>query len=748
MALHATNRFAGDASTTQYEINFDGGYLDKSHVKAYVENNVTLERHWVPLTPANFLNDTTITGLPPTPVGSTLVIYRSTPVVPMVDYSNNTQLTEVALDITARQGLFVAVELADAAKGLHAGGNGLDGPPGPVGPVGPRGVQGIPGPPGEQGIVGPAGPKGAKGDTGPAGPQGPAGTGAASRIVTIGDSMTARQAALDAVWPDMLRETMNASGEDVELRNVAVNGATFYSALNEGRFNGKSQVARAADFTPHVVIVALGLNDSYRAASVGLPTVLAEVAATFDAIRAAMPTVHIVYASETPYDRVHGSPSSLTNGQSFPLFAERQTTGLLANLYAPDILVSPASAAHKAAMAAWDSIDSLAKSKAGSWFELPVWQAVRLGLSQSDGFHLNYQGHRFVAAAGAQWAASFPARFPHMALQGDNLWNKWQLAFDAMLVSDGTKYIDAPEASDGRQGTFNYWGPWSAAVRSGWFSQSKATLSYDMLGNSYVKTQTPWGFTITGGIPGSTVYQSSAEAAWQVLGVVDAKGNFRMGVSLDAAPNGTYTHRVRVGSDVFQKKTYTISGSPYLSSNSVPMASLTPAGAAGQVIAWDGSKWAPGAGGSTPTSHFAASSGDCTTTSFPSGTQVLLSYPSGTAGGGCSLIPGVIGFTTTEAGWYLLTQQLSLNVSAGGNYEAPLTWPSWLVGSTRYSGQTAMHFAQAAGSRLALTSSTMIVYVPAGEQVKPYIWTNSSTTSRNSNTASDIFNFWRAVKIA
>ena len=75
MALYATNRFAGDGTARNYEINFVDKYLDRAHVKAYTEDNVTKQREWVALGPNNFLNDTTITGLPAIPVGKTLVIY-------------------------------------------------------------------------------------------------------------------------------------------------------------------------------------------------------------------------------------------------------------------------------------------------------------------------------------------------------------------------------------------------------------------------------------------------------------------------------------------------------------------------------------------------------------------------------------------------------------------------------------------------------------------------------------------------
>ena len=116
MALYATNRFAGDGSTTSYEFNFVGKYLDRAHVKAYQEDNYTLVRTPVAITASNFLNDTTLHMLPVTPAGSTLVIYRDTPKAPLVDFVNGSRFTEHNLDTATRQGAFIAVEGADAVS--------------------------------------------------------------------------------------------------------------------------------------------------------------------------------------------------------------------------------------------------------------------------------------------------------------------------------------------------------------------------------------------------------------------------------------------------------------------------------------------------------------------------------------------------------------------------------------------------------------------------------------------------------
>lgn len=113
--LYATNRFPGDGMTTQYEISFVGGYLDRSHVKAYIEG-ADLVQTPVTLSSGNFLGPYTIGGIPTVPVGSTLVIYRDTPKAPIVDFVNGSRFTESNLDTATRQGSFIAAEGADAVS--------------------------------------------------------------------------------------------------------------------------------------------------------------------------------------------------------------------------------------------------------------------------------------------------------------------------------------------------------------------------------------------------------------------------------------------------------------------------------------------------------------------------------------------------------------------------------------------------------------------------------------------------------
>lgn len=113
MSYYSINRFDGDGSTVVREINFAGGYLDQSHVKAYVEDINGL-RTEVPQTDFTFTGPYTLTFDTPTAMGFVLGIYRDTPKgTPLADFSAGARLTEQNLDLVATQAVFVAAEAYD-----------------------------------------------------------------------------------------------------------------------------------------------------------------------------------------------------------------------------------------------------------------------------------------------------------------------------------------------------------------------------------------------------------------------------------------------------------------------------------------------------------------------------------------------------------------------------------------------------------------------------------------------------------
>lgn len=111
------SRFAGNGSTTIFNFSFSGGYIDKAHVKAYIENDTTKVRSTVIVTAAMFTGDYTLNLGVSAPVGSTMVIYRDTPKdVPLVDYVSGSRITEANLDKQAKQAVLGLGELYDQSS--------------------------------------------------------------------------------------------------------------------------------------------------------------------------------------------------------------------------------------------------------------------------------------------------------------------------------------------------------------------------------------------------------------------------------------------------------------------------------------------------------------------------------------------------------------------------------------------------------------------------------------------------------
>lgn len=117
MAYFATNKFVGDGTTTQFEVLFAGGYIDKSHIKAYISNVKTGIRTPVAVTSAMFVGPNTLNLGVAAPVGNVMVIYRDTPKgAALVDYVNGSRITEVNLDKSTRQGVYIGAELHDLTQ--------------------------------------------------------------------------------------------------------------------------------------------------------------------------------------------------------------------------------------------------------------------------------------------------------------------------------------------------------------------------------------------------------------------------------------------------------------------------------------------------------------------------------------------------------------------------------------------------------------------------------------------------------
>ncbi len=109
----------GDGSKTNFDFNFGGGYLDKSHIKAYTYDTSNGHTQTVPF---EWLGPNTIKVSPAPATGIHVVIYRDTPKSkPLVDFSTNASMTEKNLDMMAQQAVFAVAEMVDRFDSINAG---------------------------------------------------------------------------------------------------------------------------------------------------------------------------------------------------------------------------------------------------------------------------------------------------------------------------------------------------------------------------------------------------------------------------------------------------------------------------------------------------------------------------------------------------------------------------------------------------------------------------------------------------
>lgn len=112
--LYATQTFNTDGVETNFEINFQGGYIDKSHVYAYHTDALDVITA-IPLTAANWVGPNTVQVTPALAAGS-ITIYRDTPKgSPLVLFNDGVPLSKANIDKAYKQALFASAEVNDTS---------------------------------------------------------------------------------------------------------------------------------------------------------------------------------------------------------------------------------------------------------------------------------------------------------------------------------------------------------------------------------------------------------------------------------------------------------------------------------------------------------------------------------------------------------------------------------------------------------------------------------------------------------
>lgn len=122
LQLLARTVYATDGSTTVWNFAFSGGYLDKAHVKAFTETPSGARTELV-ITESMLIGEYQLEIVPALASGSTLTIYRDTPKnLPLVNFADASNLSEIALDTNAKQAVFIAAEAEDSSNSAVLGG--------------------------------------------------------------------------------------------------------------------------------------------------------------------------------------------------------------------------------------------------------------------------------------------------------------------------------------------------------------------------------------------------------------------------------------------------------------------------------------------------------------------------------------------------------------------------------------------------------------------------------------------------
>lgn len=108
--------YATDGGTTVWDFSFADGYLDPSHVNAYTTDAIGA-RTDITVLPAMLIGEFQLEITPALAADLELTIYRDTPKdAPLVDFTDESGFSEIALDTNARQAVMIAAEAIDTVN--------------------------------------------------------------------------------------------------------------------------------------------------------------------------------------------------------------------------------------------------------------------------------------------------------------------------------------------------------------------------------------------------------------------------------------------------------------------------------------------------------------------------------------------------------------------------------------------------------------------------------------------------------
>jgi len=233
---------------------------------------------------------------------------------------------------------------------------------------------------------------------------------AALTIAVLGDSLS-QHFAFDECWPVQLKKAMDNMGLNVNMKNWAVNGYTFYDALyNTGAHESgtKSQVQQCIDQGADIVLVMLGINDSLYVNTRTEAQIIQDGVEVYSTLKAGLPNAQIVLINEMPHDFESKGmvPTSLTNADVTPAshnyithhgltFCRVNTSGFYSTSITPTQLGK-----HQSLGRIYNSLNSVYDS----YTIVNLWKIARMGCN-IDLIHPGPFGHMWVAFTILKWIA-------------------------------------------------------------------------------------------------------------------------------------------------------------------------------------------------------------------------------------------------------------------------------------------------------------------------------------------------------
>lgn len=399
-----------------------------------------------------------------------------------------------------------------------------------------------------------------------------------TRIVVLGDSLTAQTALLAEAWPAILERSLVAGGIDVEVHNLAVVGWDFYGTLTVPAFGTKTPVDKAISLNPDVVIVALGTNDNITWTPRTIEQVKNDAATVFANLRAGLPTAALIYGSELTWDKVHNpTGTGVLNRQVGPYMMEKPAAGILANCYSSEMLNNSISATMQARIARWIDMDAYIKGLAtvdGS-YTIDHYMANRLGLLGADGIHPTVEGAHFLAGCARMAFTSIPAltaKFPELRVTNYPSWDNPDAMRALFLTSSGGQWQDVAENAGGQ-----YMSTHRSMIKGvrprTWYLPSRGDLQ---TGDLNVPSGGLLTWSINNGKPNTVVELSTNGSAFGSTPFIsDSMGNVTVVQPHAQILTGTLVSRARMGDEILGPVTFTVAAHPPASGNVMGPASAT-----------------------------------------------------------------------------------------------------------------------------------------------------------------------------